>query len=228
MNKFTIAIDGPASSGKSTVAREVAKRLKITYIDTGAMYRGVTLAILRNGIDVNDTAKVIEALDDINIDYTHVNGEQRLILNGSDVSEEIRSIEVTNNVSEISAIREVREKLVALQQLIAEKQSVVMDGRDIGTVVLPKANYKFFFIASPRVRALRRYNENLERGISTQTLEEIESAIIERDRFDSTREHSPLKQADDAILIDTSDMSIGEVASKIISRVSSSQFKIYK
>lgn len=216
---ITIAIDGPAASGKSTIAKQIAKKLNITYIDTGAMYRGVTLAILKRGIEVENVQEIRNILNNIELDFNFVNGVQHLFLDGQDAEEEIRSIEVSQNVSAVSALDFVREKLVDLQRKMAEKQSVVMDGRDIGTVVLPKADFKFFFIASPEIRAQRRYDENIARGINTQTFEELKQDIIRRDEYDSTREHSPLKQADDAIAVDTGLFSIEENVEYVLSLI---------
>ena len=216
---ITIAIDGPAASGKSTIAKQIAKKLNITYIDTGAMYRGVTLAILKRGIEVENVQEIRNILNNIELDFNFVNGVQHLFLDGQDAEEEIRSIEVSQNVSAVSALDFVREKLVDLQRKMAEKQSVVMDGRDIGTVVLPKADFKFSFIASPEIRAQRRYDENIARGINTQTFEELKQDIIRRDEYDSTREHSPLKQADDAIAVDTGLLSIEENVEYVLSLI---------
>ncbi|OFK63746.1 cytidylate kinase [Globicatella sp. HMSC072A10] len=219
MKKLTIAIDGPASSGKSTIAKEVAQRLGIAYVDTGAMYRGITLALIEQKISFDDVDKIVALMKQIKMEFKIIEESQHLFIEGEDVSEKIRSVEITENVSEVAAIPEVRQHLVSLQQRMAEASSVVMDGRDIGTVVLPNAPYKFFFTASPHVRALRRYKENMAKGLTSQSLTEIEAAIIERDRYDSTREHSPLRKADDAILVDTSDLTIDETVEKIIQNV---------
>ncbi|MBR7927285.1 (d)CMP kinase [Aerococcaceae bacterium zg-ZUI334] len=219
MNTLTIAIDGPASSGKSTIAKLIAQKLGITYIDTGAMYRGVTLAVLRKGIAVTDEENILALLPQLELKFKLINGIQHLFLGTEDISEVIRSVEVTENVSAVSAIEGVRKQLVSMQQAMAKEQSVVMDGRDIGTVVLKDAPHKFFFVASPLVRAQRRFKENIAKGLTSQTLEEIEQAIIERDYLDSTREHSPLKKADDAIEIDTSEMTIDEVVNRVIVEV---------
>lgn len=207
---ITIAIDGPAASGKSTIAKQIAKRLNITYIDTGAMYRGVTLAVLRQNIAVDDIDAIKMVLKETQLSFEFVEGVQHLFLNNEDVEEMIRSIEVSQNVSAISALDFVREDLVARQQVMASKHSVIMDGRDIGTVVLPDADYKFFFVASPEIRAQRRYEENIARGITSQSFEELKADIIRRDEYDSTREHSPLKKADDAISVDTGSGTIEE------------------
>lgn len=213
---ITIAIDGPAASGKSTVAKQIAKRLNITYIDTGAMYRGVTLAVLRKKVAVDEVEQIKEILADIQLSFEFVNESQHLFLNNEDVEEAIRSVEVSQNVSAISALDFVREDLVARQREMAKKHSVVMDGRDIGTVVLPEADYKFFFVASPEIRAQRRFEENIARGITSQSFEELKADIIRRDEYDSTREHSPLKQAEDAIALDTGQGSIEENVESVL------------
>ncbi|MDO4432083.1 MAG: (d)CMP kinase [Aerococcaceae bacterium] len=222
MTLLAIAIDGPASSGKSTIAKLLANRLNITYLDTGAMYRAVTLAYLQRGLTDTEPATIDQLLDTMELSFQWIDGSQHIFLNGEDVSEAIRSVEVTENVSEISAIEKVRVALVALQQKMAAQTAVVMDGRDIGTVVLPQAPYKFFLTASPEVRALRRYKENQQRGMMSQSLEELTQAIIERDHYDSTREHSPLKKADDAIEIDTSDMTIDELIQQMLAVIQAS------
>ncbi|WP_017548926.1 (d)CMP kinase [Salinicoccus carnicancri] len=207
-NKINIAIDGPAAAGKSTISKRVAERLGYIYIDTGAMYRAVTLHVLNTGEGIADN------LDDVDIRFS--NDENRSIyLNGHDVSAEIRSPEVTANVSEISSLKMVREYLVQMQRIIAAEKGVVMDGRDIGTTVLPDAELKIYMKASPEIRAERRLEEERDRGIDVD-LSTLIQQIIRRDDLDMTREISPLKKADDAILLDTSHMSIGEVESTII------------
>lgn len=213
---ITIAIDGPAASGKSTIAKQIAKRLNITYIDTGAMYRGVTLAVLRKKVAIDEVEQIKEILADIQLSFEFVNESQHLFLNNEDVEEAIRSVEVSQNVSAISALDFVREDLVARQRDMAKKHSVVMDGRDIGTVVLPEADYKFFFVASPEIRAQRRFEENITRGITSQSFEELKADIIRRDEYDSTREHSPLKQAEDAIALDTGQGSMEENVESVL------------
>lgn len=219
MEHLTIAIDGPASSGKSTIAKQLAERLEITYIDTGAMYRAVTLAVLKKQLKFIDITQIKELLTTLEIVFKRVNGVQHTFLNGQDVSEEIRSVEVTQSVSEISAMAFVREQLVAQQQAMAKHESVVMDGRDIGTVVLPQAHYKFYFIADVEVRAQRRYQENIAKGITTQTLEQLKADIEARDLYDSTREVSPLRPADDAIHINTSNDTIEQVTQKLLTYI---------
>lgn len=220
MSNFQIAIDGPSSSGKSTVAQAIAKKLDIIYIDTGAMYRAVTLAVLQDSIEVSDAERVKKILPTLDLTFKRSDeGIQEMYLNRQNVSREIRSDEVTANVSEISAYPFVREKLVEDQRNMASTHSVVMDGRDIGTVVLPDAEYKFFLNASAKVRAKRRFDENIEKGLSNQTLEEIEESIIARDHYDSNREHSPLKKADDAIELETDHLSVEQVVNTIIDHI---------
>ena len=210
MSHISIAIDGPAAAGKSTIAKRVAKRLEFLYIDTGAMYRAVTLYVLKHGDEV-----IQDISNHIHITFG-INDE--VYLNDKDVSLEIRSPEVTNSVSRISAIGEVRTYLVDMQREISRSSSVVMDGRDIGTTVLPDADVKIFMQASPKVRAERRLLEEAARGNNID-LETLTAEIIRRDEIDSTREISPLVQAHDAVLLDTSHLSIEEAEAKIIQLV---------
>ncbi|MCR8968969.1 (d)CMP kinase [Facklamia sp. 7083-14-GEN3] len=212
---FSIAIDGPAASGKSTVAKHIAKKYQLTYIDTGAMYRAITLACLLNKININDPHRLGEILQAVRISFEMDGDQQKVLINGHDVSQEIRSVEVTQNVSKVSANLSVRQALVKQQQAIASEEAVVMDGRDIGTVVLPEASLKFYLVASSLVRAQRRYEENIAKGMETQSLEEIEAEIIKRDHYDSNRQNSPLQKAEDAIEINTSDLSIDQVVEKM-------------
>ena len=209
-----VAIDGPASSGKSTISKLITKETGFLYLDTGAMYRATTLAFLRNNISVDDASAIDELLENLVISFKNTEDGQLVFLNGEDVTREIRDLEVTRNVSEVSAIKAVRVKLVKMQQEIAENHSIIMDGRDIGTVVLPNAELKIFLVASVEERALRRFRENQEKGIEL-SLEKLEEEIAHRDFLDSTRKESPLKKADDAIEIDTTSLSIQEVVSKI-------------
>ena len=209
-----VAIDGPASSGKSTISKWIAKETGFLYLDTGAMYRATTLAFLRNNISVDDASAIDELLENLVISFKNTEDGQLVFLNGEDVTREIRDLEVTRNVSEVSAIKAVRVKLVQMQREIAENHSIIMDGRDIGTVVLPNAELKIFLVASVKERALRRFRENQEKGIEL-SLEKLEEEIAHRDFLDSTRKESPLKKADDAIEIDTTSLSIQEVVSKI-------------
>lgn len=205
--KINIAIDGPAAAGKSTISKRVAKRMGYIYIDTGAMYRAVTLHVIRNG------KGVIDQLDDVDIRFD-TDGTS-IYLNGEDVSGDIRSSEVTNRVSEVSSLATVRNYLVSMQRKIAEDKGVVMDGRDIGTTVLPEAELKVYMKASPEIRAKRRLKEEQERGNDID-LETLTDQIIRRDDLDMGREISPLVKAHDAVLLDTSHMSIPEVEDKII------------
>lgn len=209
-----IAIDGPAGAGKSTIAKEVSKKTHFQYVDTGAMYRTLALCCVQNGIDLADEAAVSELCDKAQIEVRYEDGNQLMILEGEDVSEKIRTSDISAAASAISKYIAVRERLVAMQQKIAEEYDVVMDGRDIGTKVLPAASLKIYLTASVEVRAERRYKEFLEKGMECD-LEEVKKDIAQRDHNDMTREHSPLTKADDAIEIDTSYMSIEEVADKV-------------
>lgn len=211
---FKIAIDGPAATGKSTTAKRLAKKLSFIYIDTGAMYRAMGLYFLENDISLYDEKKINEVCNNIDIDIYYDNGEQHINLNGRDVTKLIRTEEVSKYASVTSSYIKVREKLVALQRKLAEKNSVIMDGRDIGTVVLPDAELKIFLTATEEERARRRYEELIEKG-QTVTLESVTHELKERDHRDSTRANSPLRQADDAILIDTTSMSVDDVVEKI-------------
>ena len=213
---YTIAIDGPAGAGKSTIAKKVAKELSFIYVDTGAMYRAMGLYFLRKGIVPENAAAIEAACDEIQASIRYENGEQQVLLNGENVSAEIRKEEVGNMASKTSVNGKVREKLVALQRELAKKENVVMDGRDIGTQVLPDATAKIYLTASSAERARRRYLELQQKG-TPGVLEEIEADIIERDHRDMTREISPLRQAEDAVLVDASHMTIDEVAAAVIS-----------
>lgn len=210
-----IAIDGPAGSGKSTIAKKVAKELKFIYVDTGAMYRAMALYLIRQGISPKDEEKMAEACENAEISIVYENGLQQVILNGENVTEYLREEEVGNMASVSSANLKIREKLVQLQRVLASKENVVMDGRDIGTCVLPHAEVKIYLTASAHTRALRRCKELEEKGVSC-VLEEIEKDINDRDYRDMHREISPLKQAEDAVLLDSSDRSIMEVKNEII------------
>ena len=215
-DKFVIAIDGPAASGKSTTAKQLAKKLKYIYIDTGAMYRASGLCTLLQNIGLDDEVALKEMLDKISIRIEYAEEGNRIYLNGKDVSERIREADVTKLSSQIAVIGIVRKKMVELQRKMGEDGGVIMDGRDIGTVVFPNADFKFFMIADVRTRALRRWKEVKDTGESI-TLEEIEEELIWRDKNDTTREISPLKQAEDAIPIDTSGMTIEEQVEMIFS-----------
>ena len=215
MKAIQIAIDGPASSGKSTVAKIIAKKLDYTYLDTGAMYRCATYLALQNELTKDDVPKLLAELEAHPISFGKAaDGSQKVFLGDVDVTLAIRQNDVTNNVSWVSALAEIREELVAQQQRIAATGGIVMDGRDIGTVVLPQAQLKIFLIASVEERALRRFKENQEKGIPTD-LETLKEEIAARDFKDSNRKVSPLKAADDAIVFDTTGVSIEEVVSFI-------------
>ena len=205
-----IAIDGPAGSGKSTIAKLIAENLGLVYLDTGAMYRLVTLKALNDGI-LDDLEKIIKMLDNLSIDIK----ENGFYLDDTDVSEEIRKPVVSENVSDIAAIREVREKMVDLQRKFSESKNVILDGRDIGTVVFPNADVKIFLIADAKERANRRYKELVAKGENVR-MEEIYENILKRDEIDSTRKESPLKKAGDAIEVDTTAKNIEEVKNEIL------------
>lgn len=205
-----VAIDGPASSGKSTISKLIAKKNQFLYLDTGAMYRAVTLAALRQGIGLSDAQAMLPILDKLEIRFEQAGEQQKVFLNGEDVTQAIRSLEVTRNVSEVSALRVVREKLVHLQRDIAANHSIIMDGRDIGTVVLPHAELKVFLVASVEERAKRRFKENEEKGIHLD-YEKLVEEIRHRDELDSNRAESPLKKAEDAVELDTTSLTIEEV-----------------
>lgn len=210
--KNVIAIDGPGGAGKSTIAKLLAQRLNYLHLDTGAMYRAVTLAALNKNINFDDPEALVNLAEEINIEF---NSEGEIFLDGDNVSHEIRTAEVNKHVSQTAAVKGVREVLVEKQKQLAEKNRVVMDGRDITTVVLPDAEYKFFLTASLNERAKRRYQE-VKSKKGDADFEEIKESIARRDRLDSQREHSPLKKADDAVLIDTTELSINQVIRKMI------------
>ena len=208
-----IAIDGPAGSGKSTIAKLIAEDLGLVYIDTGAMYRLVTLKALNDGI-LGNLDKIIKILDNLNIDIK----ENGFYLDDIDVGEEIRKPVVSENVSDIAAIREVREKMVDLQRKFSESKNVILDGRDIGTVVFPNADVKIFLVADAKERSNRRYKELVAKGENVR-IEEIYENILKRDEIDSTRKESPLKKADNAIEVDTTSKNIEEVKNEILNIV---------
>ena len=208
--KFNVAIDGPAGSGKSTIAKLLAKDYNILYLDTGAMYRACALKALESGIDIENEAEVCDVMRELRLSIEYENGAQKTMLDGRDVSEEIRKPSVSMAASKVSAHPSVRMKMVEKQREIAKKMSCVLDGRDIGTFVLPDADFKFFLTASPDVRAKRRFDEMTAKGY-TVDFETLKADIIRRDEQDASRALAPLRQADDAILIDTSNLSIEEV-----------------
>ena len=202
-----IAIDGPAGAGKSTIARAAAQRLSYLYVDTGALYRAI--AFFMQERKLNDKAEIVAALGDVDVNLNFVEGVQRVFLCGEDVTEKIRTPQISMMASKISAIPEVREFLLYLQRDLAQKNDVLMDGRDIGTVILPNADVKIFLTASPEARAQRRHKELLEKGLESR-YEEVLADILKRDHDDSTRAVAPLKRAEDAILVDTSDCNLEE------------------
>ena len=216
MNIINVAIDGPAGAGKSTISRAAAKELGFIYIDTGALYRTVGLNALRKGADVNDRESVIATLtDDLKVELRFIDGEQRMFLNDEDVSDKIRTPEVSSAASITSAVPEVRKYLFDLQKNLAKNNNCIMDGRDIGTVVLPDAKVKIFLTATPEARAQRRYDELIEKGMDVK-YEDVLADMIKRDYDDSHRAIAPLKQADDAILADTSGNTLEESIALII------------
>lgn len=211
---INIAIDGPAGAGKSTIAKRLAKELGYIYVDTGAMYRAMAYYFLKNHISAEDENRIAAACEHVDITIRYQDGEQQVILNGENVNGVIRNEEVGNMASSTSVYPVVRKKLVELQQQLAVKENVIMDGRDIGTVVLPNADVKIYLTASSKVRAKRRYEELTSKG-EVCDLEQIEQDIIDRDYRDMNRETSPLKQADDAVLLDSSDLDIDGVVEKM-------------
>ena len=217
MKKIQVAIDGPASAGKSTVAKIVAKKLHFIYCDTGAMYRSVTFAALKNHVKLDDDQALKELLKTIEIRFVPAEPEQRVFVNDEEVTQAIRTPEITNNVSLVSAQPSVRAELTKRQQEIAEAGGIVMDGRDIGTTVLPNAEVKIFLVASVHERAVRRFKENQTKGIDTP-LDVLEKEIEERDYKDSHREISPLTQAKDAVLVDTTSLTIDQVVDQILEK----------
>jgi len=215
LRKINIAIDGPAGAGKSTVAKMVSEKLGILHLDTGAMYRAVALKAIREGINTKDAEKIAILAENINIDVRYMQNKQHVFLDGEDVTAEIRTPEVSVSASDVAAVKQVRLKMVDLQREIASKNSVVMDGRDIGTYVLPHADLKIFLTASVDERAQRRYNE-LIRKKQNVDLSEVRKDIEYRDKNDRNRSFAPLKKADDAIEIDTSGLDIEQVVEKIL------------
>lgn len=214
MKKLVIAVDGPAGAGKSTIAKIIAKKLNINYIDTGAMYRAITYKCLNNNIDVNNEEDVKKIAKETDIDFR----DNNIYLDGNIVNDEIRTIQVSNNVSNVAKIKEVRYLMVDVQREIGKRNSVILDGRDIGSYVFPNADYKFFLIATPEERGKRRHKELTEKGYDV-SLEEIINDIIKRDEIDSSREFAPLVKAEDAIEIDTTGKSIDEVVQCLIKKI---------
>lgn len=217
MRKIIIAIDGPAGSGKSTTARLVAQRLGYAYIDTGAMYRALTLKVIESGVDPNDENGIVKLAENTRIEILYKNGDFKVFLDGEDVTEKIRTPQVTSFVSLVSAHPRVREKMVEKQRELGKNGGVVMDGRDIGTVVFPKADLKIFMKADVKERAKRRQKEMENQGLHIE-LDELIKDIEERDKLDSTREVAPLKKAEDAIEIDTTNLTIEEQVELVLNK----------
>lgn len=215
---LSIAIDGPAGAGKSTIAKKLSNLLGINYMDTGAMYRAVAYALLQRGIEINDHDAVRSVLHEIHVEVVYTKEGQRVLVNGEDVTPYIRSVEVTKGSSDVAVIPEVRKMLAASQRETAEKFSIVMDGRDIGTYVLPNANIKFYITATPEERAARRQKDFQAMGIE-KSIPELVEEIVARDKTDSTREFAPLKKAEDAIFIDTTEMTIDEVMEVVLANI---------
>ena len=211
----SVAIDGPAGAGKSTVAKKLAEKLNFTYLDSGSMYRAVTLAALEDGVDVNNKEKLKRLVKDLSIDIEYKNNNFKIYMDDQDITNEIRTEKVDNNVSAVAKIKAVRDELVKKQRMIAQTKNIVMDGRDIGTRVLPQADYKFYITATVKERAKRRYKDVVNRG-EDKSFEEVQQEIIRRDRIDSNREYSPLKKAEDAVVIDTTDLNKEQVLKKIL------------
>lgn len=214
MNNLVVAVDGPAGAGKSTIAKIVADRLNINYIDTGAMYRAVTYKCLKNNVNVDNEKDVIKIAKNSKIDFR----ENNIYLDEKTINEEIRTIEVSNNVSNVAKIKEVRELMVEVQRDIGTRSSVILDGRDIGSYVFPDADYKFFLIATPEERGNRRYIELCNKGYNI-TLKEVIEDIVKRDEIDSNREFAPLVKADDALEIDTTGKTIEQVVEEVVSKI---------
>lgn len=219
MTRINIAIDGPAGAGKSTIAKYISKTMGIIYLDTGAMYRTVALKAIRMGMDTKDAEKLSTLVKDIDIKISHSGSEQRIFLEGEDVSGMIRTPEISIGASNVAVVPAVRLKLVELQREIARYNDVVMDGRDIGTYVLPEAKYKFFLTASIEERAKRRYIEQTDKGIKDVSIDEVRKDMEYRDKNDSSREFAPLSKAQDAIEVDTTSLNIEQVAEKILSYI---------
>ena len=215
MNAFSVAIDGPSGAGKSTIAKFLAKELNFLYVDTGAMCRSIGLYVARQGVNAGDAAAVEPLLSQVQLDLAYVDGEQRIFLNGEDVSRAIRTEEASKNASAVSAIPAVRTFLLDFQRSFAKQNCILMDGRDIGTVVLPDADVKIFLTASAEARAQRRYKEQVERGEDV-TFEQVLAAIQKRDEADSSRATAPLKAAEDAVVVDTTVLNLEESIAVIL------------
>lgn len=218
---ISIAIDGPAGAGKSTIAKAVSKQLEYIYVDTGALYRSIALNAINNGTNTDNEAEIDELLNNTKVEIKFINGEQRVFLNSQDVSDKIRTTEVSMMASKVSAIAAVRDFLLELQRGLARENNVIMDGRDIGTVVLPQAQVKIFLTASAQCRAKRRYKDYLAAGNTQESYEQILADIQQRDYNDSHRAVAPLKPAEDSVVVDTSDDTLEQSVEKIIAVVNS-------
>ncbi|MBU5306224.1 (d)CMP kinase [Clostridioides mangenotii] len=218
MNNLVIAVDGPAGAGKSTIAKIIANKLNINYIDTGAMYRAITYKCLKNNIDVENAEEVVALAKSTEIDFK----DNNIYLDKKIVNDEIRTVDVSNNVSKVSKIKEVRKLLVDVQRNIGSKSSVILDGRDIGSVVFPNADYKFYLIATPEERGCRRFKEMRKKGYDVN-LDEIIKDIVDRDKMDMNRKFAPLVKAKDALEIDTTGKTIDDVVDEVVSKI-----KVYK
>ncbi|WP_315166572.1 (d)CMP kinase [Metaclostridioides mangenotii] len=214
MNNLVIAVDGPAGAGKSTIAKIIADKLGINYIDTGAMYRAITFKCLKNNVDVENTNEVVKLAKSTDIDFR----DNNIYLDDKIVNDEIRTVDVSNNVSKVSKIKEVRNLLVDVQRNIGSKSSVILDGRDIGSVVFPNADYKFYIVATPEERGSRRFKEMKEKGYDVN-LDEIIKDIVDRDIMDMSRKFAPLVKADDALEIDTTGKTIDNVVAEVVSKI---------
>lgn len=212
----SIAIDGPAGAGKSTIAKMLAEKLNYTYLDSGAMYRAVTLCALDKDIELTNKKKLSKLVKELKIDVEYKNHKFKIYADNKEITDEIRSDEVDNNVSTIAQIKIIRDELVEKQRKIAQQKNIVMDGRDIGTRVLPNADFKFYITATVEERAVRRYKDIINRGEDDKNFQEVKDEIERRDKIDSNRKYSPLKQAEDAIEIDTTDLTKKEVLEKIL------------
>ncbi len=210
-----IAIDGPAGAGKSTIAKAVAQKLGVVYIDTGAMYRAIGLGVVRRGVEASDVDGVEGVLDELSVTIKHTEQGQQIYLNGENVSDLIRTPEISVAASKVAVIPSVRLKLVELQRALAKETDVIMDGRDIGTYVLPDAQLKIFLTASPEARAKRRYDELMEKGVET-TFEDVYNDMVFRDKNDSGREFAPLKPAEDSVMVDTTDLTLEQSIDRIL------------
>ena len=211
---FVVAIDGPAGTGKGTITKIISKRMNLLNIDTGAMYRSVTLACIRSNVAPNEEEKIEKILDNIDIKLKNMNGEQKIFLNGEDVSKEIRTPEVDEQVAKFAALKSVRDKLTPIQRKIGENNNIIMEGRDIGTVVFPNADVKIFLDCSLEERAKRRYLQNLKKGIN-ESYDEVLKAIIERHKLETERKIAPFIKANDAITIDSTNLTIQETVNEV-------------